>query len=462
MASSNLEILNEPGSSVEEENLILPTFPLLTKSHIINCSYHSWHPKYRSVTPKARLIPLPPAFLSYLRADGIILPSEDTPRHEWSDDDSGIFSSAEQGGSSSDDDDEDDDPSTAWREVHLAIRATIAELGGKVHPKLNWSAPKDATWISATNSMECRTPNDVYLLLKSSDFVTHDLEHVFDDCEETDREEEADGPAETSEAQATGDEEARKPDSIPEIPYHLVLRKSVNFNPSLEFRCFVRNRRLLSISQRDLNHFDFLFPLRPQLIATILEFFTRTLQHAFPDPDYAFDVYIPPAHERVWLIDVNPWAPRTDPLLFSWEELLTEEHAEVAEMPKRPSPPDSDAKDDEEKLTPLEIVRLHLSSTPPRPEATNGAVTDTAEPADSEFLNPDALLPHLPELRLVHRDDPEAYNFSSQQYSAHKLPRDVVDASRGGGDALKEFAERWKEIVGEEERQRKEDEENEG
>lgn len=52
-----------------------------------------------------------------------------------------------------------------------------------VVPKLDWSAPKDATWISATNSMECRTPNDVYLL-KSSNFITHDLEQAFDGCED--------------------------------------------------------------------------------------------------------------------------------------------------------------------------------------------------------------------------------------------------------------------------------------
>ena len=52
-------------------------------------------------------------------------------------------------------------------------------------PKLNWSAPKDATWISLKqNSMECNTPNDIYLLLKSSDFITHDLEHAFDGCAE--------------------------------------------------------------------------------------------------------------------------------------------------------------------------------------------------------------------------------------------------------------------------------------
>jgi len=30
-----------------------------------------------------------------------------------------------------------------------------------------------------------------------------------------------------------------------------------------------------------------------------------------------------------------------------------------------------------------------------------------------------------PELRLVKRDDPEAYSFNTPQYSAHKLPKEV-------------------------------------
>ena len=30
-----------------------------------------------------------------------------------------------------------------------------------------------------------------------------------------------------------------------------------------------------------------------------------------------------------------------------------------------------------------------------------------------------------PELRLVKKDDPEAYNFNTPQYSAHKLPKEV-------------------------------------
>lgn len=309
-------------------------FPPITAQHILNCSVHSWYTKYRSQTPKSRLIPLTQPFLDYLRSDGIILPPE-APH----DGDSGYS-------------DDEEDPSEPWHDIHEKVHDTIEELGGKVLPKLNWSAPKDATWISTTNDMECRTPNDIYLLLKSSDFVTHDLEQAFDGCVD-----------------------------IAEVPYHLVLRKSFQLNPALEFRCFVRDRKLIAISQREMNYFEFLFDLRSS--------FRQKIEQSipdFPDPNFTFDVYIPPPHNKVWLIDINPWAPRTDPLLFSWLELLTMDEEEVN---------------------------------------------------DAEFV---------PEFRLVQRDDPEAYQFASTKYSAHKLPKDVVDASMNP-EGMKDMMEEWKRVM---------------
>lgn len=202
--------------------------------------------------------------------------------------------------------------------------------------------------MSSTNDMECRTPNEIYLLLKSSDFITHDLEHPFDDCTDSQ-----------------------------DIPYYLVLRKSFQLNPSLEFRCFVRNRQIIGISQREMNYFEFLFDLRRQ-------FKSKITVPDFPDPNFVFDVYIPPPHDKVWIIDINPWAPRTDPLLFSWLELLS--------MPE--------------------------------------------PPADEDTI-------FEPEFRLVQRDDPEAYQFASTKYSAHKLPKDVVDASMTPS-AMKDMMEEWR------------------
>jgi hypothetical protein len=52
----------------------------------------------------------------------------------------------------------------------------------------------------------------------------------------------------------------------------------------------------------------------------------------------------------------------------------------------------------------------------------------------------------LPELRLVRKTDPEAYQFNAPQYSAHKLPKDVVDASQSG-EGLREFARDWENIL---------------
>ena len=370
------------------------------------------------MTPKARLIPLSASFLSYLRADGIILPPEDIPSITGSDTDSG-----------DEEEDEATDPSQAWLDVHQKIKSNLFELGGSVMPKLNWSAPKDATWISATNSMACTTPNDIYLLLKSSDFITHDLEQVFDDCEDSDDESESGKEDEAS----TGDEE------LSTIPYHLVLRKTIPaFNPALEIRCFVRSRHLLCMCQRDLNHFDFLPRLTPKLRSLIQDCFDKNLKKSFPDENFVFDIYIPPPHDRVWLIDVNPWAPRTDPLLFSWLEILNMKGEEQGGADKLQDG----------------VVRLSLNG--------NGFIYQMQglddehgdeEEGESGDEEEDIF---TPEFRLVNRDDPEAYNFNTPQYSAHKLPKDVVDASADGEAGLREFMGTWREIVA---RQEKEDHE---
>ncbi|KAK0253565.1 hypothetical protein B0A54_16105 [Friedmanniomyces endolithicus] len=398
-------------------------FPPVTRAHILNCSYHSWHPRYKSFTPKARVIPLTKPFLAYLRADGIVLPDDEDDgdgdeegegrqqRVEW-DSDSAIFSSSSDNPREADSDDDEEpeiDIAEGWRDLHATIKRTIAELGGVVVPKLNWSAPKDATWINAGNSMECRTPNDIYLLLKSSDFVTHDLEHAFDDTVIT--------PGAAAEQEGE------------EIPYYLVLRKAFQLNPSLEFRCFVRNRRLLCLCQRDMNFYPFLAGLEGK-IRGVQEFFDSRVRDTFEDGDFVMDVYVPAPYGRVWVVDFNPWAGRTDPLLFSWLEVLT-----MAE------PPVEVGKGVEE------VVRLSVNGGVRVPgqdgggvveDGDSGSESETDSEADEEIW--------LPELRLVRKDDPEAYSFSTPQYSAHKLPRDVVDASQSG-EGLREFARDWQDIL---------------
>ncbi|KAK3075537.1 hypothetical protein LTR53_001067 [Teratosphaeriaceae sp. CCFEE 6253] len=397
---------------LEDDDLGPPTslpFPPVTQAHIMNCAYHNWHPRYKTITPKSRIIPLTQPFLDYLRADGIVLPDdeeENERRVEW-DSDSGVFSASDNPDAAhSDSEDDNGDIAADWRDLHNTIKRTIAELGGKVLPKLNWSAPKDATWMNA-NTMECRAPNDIYLLLKSSDFITHDLEHAFADTVPT--------PACAI--------------TPAEIPHHLVLRKAFQMNPSVEFRCFVRGRRLLAMCQRDLNHFDFLGGMEGKLRGLIQGFFDLRMRDTFADANFVMDVYVPAPYTRVWLVDVNPWAPRTDPLLFSWMEILT-----------MPEPPVEAAE---------QFVRLSLNGDARTSSVDehdgNSDSDDSGSDDDTDSEEADEEL-WLPELRLVGKNDPEAYSFNTPQYSAHKLPKDVVDASQSG-EGLREFARDWQDIL---------------
>lgn len=176
--------------------------------------------------------------------------------------------------------------------------------------------------------------------------------------------------------------------------------------------------------------------MRSRLRRLIEAFFERDLRGTFVDENYAFDVYVPPPYERVWLVDVNPWAERTDPLLFSWLELLT------MERPQR----EGDGRENgvEEKSFRLELGDADGPASDAESVCDDGedeSNTEYGDEEDVEELDPEV------ELRLVEKDDPEAFNFASPQYSAHKLPRDVVDASRGDGGTLRDFAQEWSDAL---------------
>lgn len=390
-------------------------FPPVTKDHIQNCSYDAWFPKYRSSCLKSRIISLPPSFVSYLHEDGIILADDDESGGGANDDDDDEWHSVgatkprvQEVESSDEENDDDSDsgdverlpPNQRFPEVHEEIKTKIAELGGAVAPKLNWSSPKDAKWISPhQNTLKCTSPNDIYLLLKSSSFVSHDLVHAFDGCTDA-------------------------PPSRPFRPV-LVLRPFFTPHVALEFRCFVKHRSLVGISQRDLNYYSFLTDLRVGLTKKIGDFFERTLRFSFPDSSFAFDVYVPESHfaddglGKVRLIDINPWAPRTDSLLFTWGELL-----------------------DWEVAKPLYGSASNVEET----------IDDSAEDSitsgtDDDEAESDGRSGRGPEFRIIEKDDPAAFNFSSTQYSAHKLPKEVVDASLAGEGGIMQFARQWKEIT---------------
>lgn len=275
--------------------------------------------------------------------------------------------------------------------------------------------------------MKCTSPNDIYLLLKSSNFITHDLDHAFDGTV---------APSTTTNGSAAT--------SVSGLGFQpvLVLRSFFTPHQALEFRCFVKQRSLVAIAQRDLNHYNFLLRMRPAIVARAKDLFDSRLRFTFPDGNFVFDIYIPEVHSlddsddednddpgkklgKARLIDINPWAPRTDTLLFGWDELL------ALHVPN-PMIGVAGSTGVEE-----EVVRLRIGGD----NAAARDETETEEETEEEEED------YEPELRIVEKDDPAAYNFSSPQYSAHKLPKEVVDASTSGAGGLREFAQQWNEMM---------------
>ncbi|KAG4304036.1 hypothetical protein PORY_002559 [Pneumocystis oryctolagi] len=283
------------------EQALPETLPHVSAENVMNCTFSAWRAYCRAITPNARVIrPLDKAFLRYLDQDGLVLPPIDSQYDEDAEKDVESVHSEDIDENILDNSSTQDsslvDCTVAFRSLDEEITRTISILGGAVFPKLSWSAPKDAAWITSTRTLRCTTASDIYLLLKSSDCIAHDLHHAFDDC---------------------------SPSDIPShFEHELVLKQWFNLLPSMEFRCFVKQRRLIGISQRDLKYYAFLEPLRSTIRSLSIELFNLYLKDKFPDENFVFDIYIPPSKTKAWLIDINLWHCKTSSLLFSWKELL--------------------------------------------------------------------------------------------------------------------------------------------
>lgn len=98
----------------------------------------------------------------------------------------------------------------------------------------------------------------------------------------------------------------------------------IDINPAMEFRVFIKDRRIVGISQRDLNHYMFLEALQDDLHDKIDEFVNDIVLEALDQDKYILDVYLPKPFKKVYVIDVNAFTRKSDPLLFTWNELLTQ------------------------------------------------------------------------------------------------------------------------------------------
>lgn len=267
----------------------------MKKEQVLNCSFPKWYQDFRSVTVRSRMIDLPDDVVKYLLSDGLVLPHGENH---------GLSSDLYSDNSESEEEWDIDAKSVEgpkFEKFNDSIRDCISQLGGAVIPKLNWSAPRDATWISFDKSMRCQTPTDVFLLLKSSDFITHDLTDPFRYCED-------------KECTADDDDQVT-------LTYQLVLKRWLDIAPQDEFRCFVVNNELVGISQR---HDSVFYPSigadRCVITNDILGFYKTSVEGRFVDTDFVFDVYRK-SNGKVILLDFNPFGVLTDGLLFDWDEL---------------------------------------------------------------------------------------------------------------------------------------------
>lgn len=253
----------------------------------VECQLHLWYEKYRRLTFKTRTIPLDPAFVQYLLEDGIR-------------DDASTSTCTSTSTSPSRPSDAPSVASSAgvavrppFPQLQAAVNDALAEFNGAAFPKLNWSSPKDANWMMTGSQLKCESFDDVVLLLKSSDFIVHDLCNAFDDF-----------------------------DTSPQVEYVLNLRRWHDLNPSSEFRCFYNNG-VVNISQRHVSQFfEYLEDeaTRQFLFDHIREFLDSL--DALRGKKSVIDVYLdPPPKRRIWIVDFSPWCESTEALLFDWDEL---------------------------------------------------------------------------------------------------------------------------------------------
>lgn len=233
-----------------------------------------WVPLLRSHTPRTLFVQLSPQYLTTLaRGDLHVSPSSlrrGSERIEWSD---GTVETV---------------PSNAARAtdvcpVESSITAAIEELGGAVCPKLDNVCPLDAAWVNFDHSLKCATAEDVLTMLKSSERVLATI-----DCSK---------------------------------PAELALRKWINIDPRMQFRLFIKERRLIGVSHRGPHatvQFD--DQQADEIVREVNSWFVIDIRPVFHfSNDYVVDVYLQRPND-IHLIDISMWK-RTDALLFTWDEL---------------------------------------------------------------------------------------------------------------------------------------------
>ena len=365
--------------------------PSATVQELEQCQFHVWYPRFGPrYAGRVVSIPLDDAFAAYLRSDGMKVSdasrafgrpasSSSSSSSASSDASAAAFAAAWIASDSEDDD------LAPFAGLVSQIDDAIAKLGGSVLARLNWSSPRDATWMNPFRTMRCTNADEVILMIKASDRIASDLydpatsaaaaASTLPCSSSPPRASAADGPSPQGHA------------SSPASGLVLNLRKWYDFQRSRELRCFVLRRRLVAVCQRYGNENAETMRNAPDsVLRAVRQFYADVVMPRVALPSFAFDVHLsaprggdqggaleatqenassgPRRHDaegggggvgegaevgvegslahdtwsgsRVTLIDVNPCAATTNPGLFSWEELsalrasLCEEGEEVA------------------------------------------------------------------------------------------------------------------------------------
>ena len=267
------------------------------------CSMREWYPSLAKRTFHTVLVPLDdPRFLAYLDEDGIVLPAPEAAANLSPLDPRFGQQHHVVDGS-------DGPPPPVFLALERAIIAGIEACGGAAFPKLDWTAPADATWVAPSGNLRCTTAGEIYLLLKSSDLARYDLDL-------------ARKLASAAALTATNAENVRGDQQRGFTPC-LALRTWYSVHASGEFRCFIRGRKLVGISQRHTGQsFEYLnnAEVVSKMRSSLHDFFEAKIKANFPLRDYVFDAYVD-RRGRPWLVDFAPFGYDTDSLLFSWDEL---------------------------------------------------------------------------------------------------------------------------------------------
>ncbi|KAF7365264.1 hypothetical protein MVEN_00398200 [Mycena venus] len=308
-------------------------FPSLTASDILRFQFSSWYPIFSALSIKSTVIrPLPQDFVEYLHDDahGVFLPegSDDVPAESTLSDDEGEDSDTEEEGHRR----------FAFPELDAQIRECIKTYGA-VFPKLNFSSPKVVDFRSFTITAEAvmvRTHPGCSrnrLLVNARPPQTCTCSSSRPTSSRT-----------TSQPSRSlrGCTALSGPDPHP-YELELVLRKWYPVDRSRELRCFVRQNVLIGVSQRDTNYYDFLndAPTRARIVSSVRAFWETNIKTKWEGPQDC--VYFTPSicysHRdlsRGHILDFNPYAPRTDPLLFSYDELHPLAHSSPSDADDAP------------------------------------------------------------------------------------------------------------------------------